>query len=197
MMISGVMICQNEEELIKQALEQLYWVHEIIIIDGGSMDRTVDIIKHFRERNPIPAVRMFRNNFNGHFGDQKNFGIALAQYPWTFVLDADETIETGLIKEIKDVANSKKYDAIAIPRKNFLNGEMTEHYPDYQYRCFRSFCRYIYPVHEELVGCRRMYVAKNHIIHSKTPQRFNYQQRNYQDIIGRMPYKFRMTYEEW
>ena len=166
-MISSVAIVQNEEKLVRSCVKILDWTDDIVVLDGGSVDRTVEILKSIEN----PKLRVIKNKFKGHFGDQKNTAISQTKGDWVFVLDADETIEKGLIEELKEAAKSKKYDVVYIPRKNYIDGELTEAYPDYQLRFFRAYCRYIYSVHEELVGWKRSYIAKKHILHYKTNER--------------------------
>jgi len=172
------------------------WTDEIIVIDGGSEDDTIEAIKEYRDKVD-KIIRIIKNPFKGCFNDQKNLAISLARTPWVFNLDADETIESGLITEVIGLIKSKTCDAIAIPRKNYVGKNRTSAYPDYQHRCFRVFCRFIYYVHEELVGYRRMVNAENHIIHNKSPHRYKAQQRQYYDLKQEIDYKLRLPYEEW
>jgi len=151
-MISSIVITQNEEHNIRNCLENLHWVDEIVIVDGGSTDGTIDIIKKFQESLPI---KLFNKKFDGHFANQKNLAIQLAQHHWVLCLDSDETLEAHVAQKLVEIHNDSPCDAVNIPRKNYLDDEFqADAYPDYQARFFRSFCRYIYPVHEELVGFR-------------------------------------------
>ena len=195
-MISAAIICLNEEKLIARCIYNVMWADEVVIIDGGSLDRTKDIIRDsfFNDKK----VRWYNNTFRRHFGDQKNLAISMCKGDWIFVLDADETIEDGLVEELKSIATEKnEYDAVNIPRKNFIDGMITDAYPDYQSRFFRNFCRYIYPVHEELVGWRKTCYTEHHILHYKSNDRFNDQQRYYRKIISEMGNKFRRPHENW
>ena len=176
MSISGVVITQNEERNIETCINNLGWVDDIVIIDGGSTDSTIDIIKSMQKDYPI---RLYKNKFNGHFGDQKNLGISLTLGDWVFVLDSDEIIEAGLSEELYWVTTLNRYDAISIPRKNYLDGVKTKIYPDHQARFFRAYCRYAYAVHEELVAWKRAYRAKNHVLHYKSAEKQEYQNSLY------------------
>jgi glycosyltransferase involved in cell wall biosynthesis len=196
-MISGVVICLNEQELIEQCIRQLWWVNEIIVIDGGSDDNTINKLNSLKTIISIP-LKVFRFPFTGHFGDQKNLGISMTSHEWVFVLDADETLEPNLIDELKSIAIPYNiYDAVAIPRKNYIDGVETPVYPDLQFRFFRAFCRFIYPIHEELIGFRKLYTAKNHLLHYKSSDRYNNQQEHYIKIAEQIYYKFRQPGEDW
>lgn len=195
-MISGSIICKDEEKLIEGCLNQLLWTNEIIIIDDNSIDKTIEIVQEFRNKTKHP-IKIIKSKFDGRFNDQRNLACQMSNYPWIFFLDADETIESGLIYEIKDIINSNKYDGISIPRINYVDGKRTKVYPDYQLRCHRIFCRYLYAVHEELVGCRRIYIAKYHYIHTKSSERFYEQQRLYGDIKDKYKNQLRFNYEQW
>lgn len=182
MKISGTIICQNEDTLIEKCIEQLNWVDEIVVIDGGSVDKTLDILKSIKEKDK--RVQVYKVPFNGHFGDQKNIAIMKCSGDWIFNLDADELLEPELQKELIEIAKENKVELVRIPRHNFIDSSYQDGaYPDYQSRFFRSFCRYIYPVHEELVGWRTKTEAKHHIIHQKSAGRYNQQQNLYKKLV--------------
>lgn len=194
-MISAVVICLNEEKLIEQCISNLLWTDEIVVIDGGSVDKTLVLLKKMKDEG---IVRLYKKPFDGHFGDQKNLGISLANGDWVFVFDADEIMEPELSDELKSIAVEKnQYDAVAIPRKNFTNGIPVDPYPDLQFRFFRNYCRYLYAFHEELIGYRRLYTAKNHILHYKSQERYNLQQERYRRLKSSHKSKLRLPHEDW
>lgn len=136
MKLSVVISAYNEEKLIKECLESVKWVDEIIIVDNQSTDGTKEIAKRFtsnifvRENNPLML------NLN------KNFGFTKAKGNWILSLDADERISNESKKEIQEVIGKKttKTDGFLIPRKNIIFGKWIKHglwYPDYQLRLFR------------------------------------------------------------
>lgn len=195
--ITGVVICQNEEHCITKCLDSLFTLtKEIVVVDGKSVDKTAGIIRDW-EKNKDVNLRVFVNTFRGHFADQKNLAIMAAKTEWVFVLDADETLEQGLAVEANEIVESNNYDAAAFPRYNYINKSKTDVYPDFQHRLFRSFCRYIYPVHEELVGYRSCKVATTHIIHDKTNLVYKRQQNFYDVVSDRYSYCLRKKHEQW
>lgn len=185
-MLSIVVICQNEGNIIRKCLESLVdYSDDIVVLDGGSVDNTVDVLKEMRVKHR--NIRLFQKPFNFHFGDQKNFAISMCSNKWVMVVDADEIMEDGWHEEVIQVINSGKYDAICFPRKNSIDGVFQpKQYPDLQFRLFRAYCRYLYPVHEELVGWRNVYTAKAHIIHSKSVGRYTKQQELYNMLVGKL-----------
>lgn len=188
----------NEEEIIERCLNSLYQLTKtIVVIDGGSTDNTPRIVSRWRSyKRKDVDLRMYRIPFNDHFADQKNWAVSFAETDWVFVLDSDEVIESDLVEELKSIVENKEFDAVAIPRINYLNGKKTEVYPDHQYRFFRQYCRYIYAVHEELVGYRNLGFAEKHIVHAKSMETFDGQQDHYEYITKNKPYALRYDYEE-
>lgn len=92
--VSAVIITYNEEKVIGKSLKQLSWCDEIIIVDSGSNDRTIQICREF-------DCDIHERSFNG-FGEQKKFGVSLAKNDWILCIDADEVLSDPLIEEIKE-----------------------------------------------------------------------------------------------
>ncbi|NUO10070.1 MAG: glycosyltransferase family 2 protein [Candidatus Brocadia sp.] len=131
--LSVTIITLNEEENIRDALESVTWADEIIIVDSGSSDKTIDICKEYTEK-------IFYNPWPGHI-TQKNIAIDKAAYLWILSIDADERITPELAKEIKEVLQYPKADAYAMPRHVFYLGRWIYHsgwYPDYKVRLFKK-----------------------------------------------------------
>jgi len=148
--ISTIIITLNEEENIKECLESVKWTDEIIVIDSGSIDKTLKICKNFK-----PRIKLFHRKWNG-YSQQKNFGIKKTEHQWILSLDADERITPELKNEIQNIL-SKPSDVIGykIPRKNYYFGKWLKwggNYPDYQLRLFhKNYGVFINtPVHESI-----------------------------------------------
>lgn len=106
---------------------------EIIVVDSGSTDRTVEIARAF-------GAKLFSEPWKG-FAGQKNSAMAKASGDWILQLDADEPLEPALAAEINDALNETK-DLVGfwIPRKNFFLGRWIRHggfYPDPKLRLIR------------------------------------------------------------
>ena len=82
--VSAVIITFNEEQNINETLSKLWWCDEIIIVDSGSKDKTVEICEQY-------GCSVYFRAFNG-FGEQKNFGVSKAKNDWILCIDADEVL---------------------------------------------------------------------------------------------------------
>ena len=134
--LSVVISTFNSEEKIEDCLKSATFASEIIIVDGTSSDKTLDIAKKYTSKIFVrPNYPMLNIN--------KNFGFSKATNNWIFCLDADERITPELQKEIKsEIRNPKsETNGYYIPRKNIIFGKWMEHtgwYPDPQLRLFKK-----------------------------------------------------------
>jgi glycosyltransferase involved in cell wall biosynthesis len=117
---------------------------EIVVVDGHSTDATVDLLKSY------PKVRLFRRQFTGNFGEQKNYAIEQASGDWVLVVDSDEVLGDKLVKEIPKAIQTTRYSHFKICRYwlvesnpwRYVHGP--HHYPDYQLRLFRNLPQFRY-----------------------------------------------------
>jgi len=148
--ISVVIITKNEASNIRFCLESVKWADEIIVLDSGSMDDTVEICTEF-------GAQVHTTTDWPGFGIQKNRALSFATGEWVLSLDADERISASLHTEIDAVTNSaKKYTAYQIPRLSSFCGQYMRHsgwYPDFVTRLFkRGAARFSDDlVHEHLI----------------------------------------------
>lgn len=91
--ISAVMIVKNGERYLREALEALAPVHEVVVYDNGSTDATRSIAASFAN------VRIVQGEFLG-FGKTKQAAIAHAHNDWIFCIDADEIASPELVDAI-------------------------------------------------------------------------------------------------
>lgn len=130
--ISATIITCNEEHNIREALEALIWVDEIVIVDSGSTDGTLDICRRFTDR-------VFHRDWTGYV-DQKNHAVEKAAFDWVFSLDADERPSRALIDEIQQLRRAGfRHAGYRIPRLAFFMGRWIRHgdwFPDFQLRLF-------------------------------------------------------------
>jgi glycosyltransferase involved in cell wall biosynthesis len=132
--LSVAIITLNEEANIRRTLESVKWADEIVVVDSGSIDRTVAICREYTDK-------VFHQDWLG-FASQKNNAIDRTTGDWVLSLDADEPIEQLLAQEIRDIiASSAAADGYFIPRKTFFLGKQVRYggwYPDYNLRLFRK-----------------------------------------------------------
>ena len=135
--LSIAMIAMNEEANLSRTLESVRWADEIILVDSGSKDRTLEIAHSFGAKTTYHAIK-------GH-GEQKNVALDLCTSDWILLLDADEVLTPSLQDEIRRLlacadGREPKYGAYWIPRLNLYFGRWIRHggfYPDRKLRLFR------------------------------------------------------------
>lgn len=132
--ISVTVITLNEEREIGDCLESVAWADEIVVVDSGSSDRTVEIARKYTEK-------VVCHEWPG-YAAQKNWAIGLATHNWILSVDADERVSPELREEIRQILElSPRLLGYRIPRKNFFLGRWIKHggwSPDYVLRLFRK-----------------------------------------------------------
>ncbi len=128
------MIATNEEKNLSRTLAGVAgWVHEIVIVDSGSTDRSPEIAREFG------AKHFFNRDFKGH-AEQKNIAIAKCTGDWILLMDGDEVVTLELAAEIQHVLINPRHNAYWIPRLNIFLTRWMRHgglYPDEKLRLFR------------------------------------------------------------
>ena len=92
--LAGLIITFNEAPNIARTIESLQWLSQIIVVDSGSTDKTLEILSGF------PSVKIVRHPFEG-FAEQCNFGLSKVDCTWVLSLDADYQITHSLAKTIR------------------------------------------------------------------------------------------------
>lgn len=136
MKISLCLATYNEEQTIKRAIAScIDWVDEVVIVDGSSEDRTVDVAKSFGKK-----VHVIITDNPPLFHINKQKAIDATHGDWVLQLDADEAVSQELKREILDTVQNPTADGYWIPRKNYFLGRFLEkggQYPDYTIRLYR------------------------------------------------------------
>ncbi len=141
--ISLVIITLNEELNIERCIRSVPWVSDVVVLDSGSSDRTVEIAKSLGARVFVEAWRGYR--------DQKIRATELAKYDWILSLDADEALSPEAAAEVltllktpqtdqpTDQQTDQQVDGLEFPRLSFHMQRWIRHggwYPDWQLRFF-------------------------------------------------------------
>jgi glycosyltransferase involved in cell wall biosynthesis len=131
--VSAVVITRDEASNIVDCLAGLAWCDEIVVLDSGSRDATVELARGAGARVEVSA------DWPG-FGVQKNRAIDLARGDWVLSIDADERVSPELAAEIRAAIAAPAAAAFEMPRLSSYCGQFMRHggwYPDYVLRLFR------------------------------------------------------------
>jgi len=163
--LSVVLATYNEEENIARCLKAVEGLaDEIVIADGTSKDRTVEIAKTF-------GAKVFVVKNQQIFHINKQIAIDKAASRWVLQLDADEVVSKGLKEEIKDIIKKDpEENGFWLPRKNYFLGRFLMkggQYPDYTVRFYRNGKGRLpqKDVHEQAVIDGKVGYLKNALLH--------------------------------
>lgn len=203
--ISVVLATYNEEKNLPDCLESVKnFADEIIVVDGTSADKTVEIAKEYGAK-----VVVTQNHPIFHINKQK--AIDMATKDWVLQLDADERVTPALAKEIKEKirhpelnSESQKeiadqvlnddynFDGYWIPRKNWFLGRFLMKggvYPDYTLRLYKRGKGRLpqKDVHEQAVVDGDVGYLTEPLIHIADPEFARYLLRfnRYTDLIAK------------
>lgn len=163
--LSIVITTYNNESKITATLEAAKWADEIIIVDGHSTDKTVEICKKYTDK-----VYLQPNHPNWNIN--KNFGFDKAEGNWILNLDSDEIITSGLKDEILQILTSESGLAyFCIPRREHFFGKWIKSIwgpESLQIKLFRKgTARYeCKNPHESMLTKGRKGIVKAHIMHN-------------------------------
>jgi glycosyltransferase involved in cell wall biosynthesis len=136
--LSVVLITLNEEANLPRTLDSVVPLvsdcrGEIIVVDSGSTDRTLEIARSYGAKTSVEPWK--------GFAAQKNSAMEKASADWVLQLDADEVLEPELAQEIEAATQpNSTVSGFWIPRKNFFLGRWIKHggfYPDPKLRLIR------------------------------------------------------------
>jgi len=134
MSISAVIATLNEEKNLKRCLKSIDFVDEIIIVDSGSSDKTVEIAKKFTKK-------IFFTDFKG-FSQIKQYGIEKAKSEWVLIIDADEEVSDNLKQKLLEIdKKGNNINGFYIKRETFFLGKKIKYCgwgKDYQLRFFKK-----------------------------------------------------------
>jgi glycosyltransferase involved in cell wall biosynthesis len=113
MKISAYVLTKNSEKIVRGALESVKWADEIVVSDGFSTDKTVEICKKYTDM-------IYRHKFEG-FGEERNFAISKCTGDWIVEIDADEIYSKELQESIQErIRSNPKADAYRIRRRDYF-----------------------------------------------------------------------------
>lgn len=156
-MISILILTYNSEMFIKSVLESVKEFDDIVVIDSGSTDKTLTIVKKY-------TSNIYKQAWLG-YAKQKQFGLQFCKYNYVLNLDSDEVASKKLIEEIKQIAKDEKYTGVNIPiREHFMGspfGRFTKN-------CYvlRFFDKRVSKYNESLVH-EGVVVSKGEVVQAK------------------------------
>ncbi|OGE28521.1 hypothetical protein A2867_05065 [Candidatus Daviesbacteria bacterium RIFCSPHIGHO2_01_FULL_40_11] len=161
-MLSAVVITKNEEERIKACLDSVKWADEIIVIDNGSVDHTLEIAREYTEK-------IFKVNLQD-FSSLRSLATKKASGDWVLFVDADERVLESLKKEIETMINFADYSAYAISRRNVIFGTEVRYgpfWPDWVIRLLKKsdFEGWVGKIHEYPKFKGKLGYSKNSLLH--------------------------------
>jgi len=133
MKITVTMLSKNCAETIRASLEPLARFSEVILLDTGSTDQTLEIAAQF------PNVKIHSTTFNG-FGPLHNFATSLASNDWILSIDSDEVLTPQLVHEIEELSLDSTC-VYSIQRDNYFNQKLIRFCSWYPDRVIRLYHR--------------------------------------------------------
>jgi glycosyltransferase involved in cell wall biosynthesis len=165
--VSVTLITLNEEKNLPRALASVRWADEVVVVDSGSTDRTVEIARQ-------AGAKVIHNPWPG-YGKQKNFAQQHASHDWVLNIDGDEEVSPELAAEVQAELEAVGSGAVRaqgfyFPRKTYYLGRWIRHggwYPNHLVRLAdRRSAAWTEPsVHEELRVEGEVKGLREHLLH--------------------------------
>lgn len=144
--LAVLIMAYNEEKNLAACLDTVRFADEIVLVDSGSTDKTVEIAKAYG------AKVVVRPMDEGGFAAQRNFLLEQTEADWVFYIDADERLQPETAREMRSIVERDDQAVWAIRRFNVVMGQKMSrgaHGPDWSDRFYpRSKIRWEGAVHE-------------------------------------------------
>ncbi|MBW1767533.1 MAG: glycosyltransferase family 2 protein [Deltaproteobacteria bacterium] len=176
-MLSIAIITKNEETRLPDCLKSVSFSDEVLVVDSGSSDKTVEVAKSF-------GARVLIEEWRG-FSGQKQFAVDQCRHDWVLILDADERIpeESAITIRQEMARNDPEISAYSFRRKNYLHGRWIKHCGWWPDRILRLVHRKKggfngRPVHETWIAAGKEKALDAFIEHISF--------RNYSELVAKM-----------
>lgn len=116
-MLSVIMITKNEAYHLEQSLKAVDFADEIIVVDSGSQDNTLEIARRFTDK--VYSYTDWRG-----YGIQKARALSHATQDWVLNIDADEVVSPELKNDILALMKSQRADAARLPIRLVFQGQI-------------------------------------------------------------------------
>jgi glycosyltransferase involved in cell wall biosynthesis len=152
----------NEQERIAAAVsDAATWADEVLVVDGGSQDDTVE-----RARAAGARVQVA---LDSSIGGQRNLGASVARNDWIFALDTDERASMSLRDELGRVLTAPTHEAYRVRMRNFYLGRERTRGKwgrDWHVRLYKRDFRFCSSrVHERLQGVNSTGTLRGTLLH--------------------------------
>lgn len=132
--VSACLIVRNEQERLPECLASVAFCAEVVVVDSGSRDRTIEIARE-------AGAKVLEHPWEG-YAAQRNFALDQASHEWVLEIDADERVSDLLREEIEAFLQNapEGVDITAIPLRHVFLGRRlgpSALYPMYRHRLFR------------------------------------------------------------
>jgi glycosyltransferase involved in cell wall biosynthesis len=169
--LSAVLITRDAATQLPKCLAALDFCAEILVVDSGSGDATVEVAKRF-------GARVIQTHWRG-FGPQKQFAVEQATHDWVLCVDADERVTPELCEAIGAVLPAPTFAAYRFARCNRFMGRYLKHgegYPDWSLRLFdrRQAQWSADAVHERVVSAGPVGILAGDLHHDSAESLENY-----------------------
>lgn len=169
--LSAVIITRDAATQLPPCLESLAFCAEILVVDSGSVDGTVEVARRH-------GARVIETHWRG-FGPQKQFAVEQAANDWVLCVDADERVSDRLRDAIDAVLRKPTFAAYRFARCNRFMGRYLRHgegYPDWSLRLFdrRQAHWSADAVHERVVTGRPVGTLAGDLLHDSAESLENY-----------------------
>ena len=159
-MISLCMIVKDEEKFLENCLESVKnCVDEIIVVDTGSTDRTIEIARSF-------DAHVYQHPWENDFSKHRNQSLSHAHGDWIFWIDADEVLEPGGGEIIREGVRNDGIDSLIVTMVCYFENRTRESWNN-SIKLFKmdTGIHFEGSVHNQVVGCRRTKFCPAKIYH--------------------------------
>lgn len=181
--LSAVLITCDAAAQLPACLDSLSFCDEILVVDSGSSDGTVELARR-------RGARVIETHWRG-FGPQKQFAVEQAAHDWVLCIDADERVTPELAQSIRAVLPAPTCTAYRFARRNRFMGRYLrygEGYPDWSLRLFdRRHARWSEdPVHERVIAEGPVGTLAGDLLHdsAESLERYLEKQNRYSTLMA-------------
>lgn len=152
--VSAAMIVKNSERCIERCLDSIVTaVDEVVVVDTGSSDRTVEIIKSYSQR--YTHLKLYHFEWIDDFSAARNFSLSKVNHDWAFVVDSDDILPPEDHDKIREYTSSMDQQGqkavFDVVYDNSVDGVITESIPVGYVRLFPSDLRFQDRIHEQII----------------------------------------------